>query len=71
MQSRKVDRRTSPSEGLLSVDDAAAHLGISKSWLYQSDVPFAKLGRRRLYRPEDLDGYVRARVSHHVGSGER
>jgi predicted DNA-binding transcriptional regulator AlpA len=54
------------NETLLSVKQVAAHLGVSKSWLYQSDIPSVKLGRRRLYRPSDLAGYVSAHVSHHL-----
>ena len=57
------------NERLLSVKQAAEQLGVSPSWLYQSDVPDVKLGRRRLYRPSDLAQYIAARVSHRVGSG--
>ena len=56
------------NERLLSVKQAAELLGVSPSWLYQSDVPSVKLGRRRLYRPSDLAHYIAARVSHRVGS---
>ena len=52
------------NEKLLSVKDAAVQLGVSESWLYQSDVPKVKLGRRTLFRPTDLANYVGARVSH-------
>ncbi len=55
------------NERLLSVNEAAQQLGVSKSWLYQSDVPYVKLGSRRLYRPTDVALYVNARVSHHLG----
>ena len=55
------------NEDLLSARKAAARLGVSPSWLYQSDVPRVKLGRRTLYRPSDLTKYVDARVSHRVG----
>lgn len=51
-------------EGLLSVKEAAAYLGVSKGWVYGSGIPFAKLGRRRLYRHTDLDCFVEDNLSH-------
>ncbi len=47
---------------LLNVDSAAKYLGMSPAWLYASGIPCVKLGRRRLYRTEDLDSYVNKRV---------
>ena len=47
---------------LLSVKEAAKYLGMSVAWLYASRIPCVKLGKRRLYRPEDLDGFVARRV---------
>jgi excisionase family DNA binding protein len=44
--------------GLFSVKEAAKYLGMSEAWLYSSGIPCVKLGRRRLYRIEDLDGFV-------------
>lgn len=58
-----------PIEGLLSVKDAAAYLSMSEGWLYQSGIPFAKLGRRRLYRRSDLDQFVANHLSHGPGKG--
>jgi excisionase family DNA binding protein len=58
------DATSKPGEGLLSVKEAAAYLGISEGWLYQSGIPFAKLGRRRLYRRADLDQFVADHLSH-------
>jgi len=43
---------------LLSVREAANYLGMSLAWLYASNIPCVKLGKRRLYRTEDLDTYV-------------
>lgn len=57
-------------DGLFSVKRAAAYLGISEGWLYKSGIPFAKLGRRRLYRPSDLDRFVEQNVSHGKQKGE-
>jgi predicted DNA-binding transcriptional regulator AlpA len=49
-------------ERLLSGREAAKLLGMSQAWLYQSDVPHVKLGRRRLYRTSDLRAFVSRRV---------
>lgn len=62
-----IDPGSPPNnESLLSVKDAAKRLGMSESWLRQSDVPKVNLGRRNLYRPSDLARYVDARVSHRL-----
>ena len=62
---------SSDTEGLLSVKQAAAWLGMSASWLAQSDVPFVRLGRRRLYRASDLRSHISARVSTSISEGPR
>lgn len=49
-------------ERLLSGNEAAKVLGMSLAWLYQSDVPCVRLGRRRLYRLADLRTFVSRRV---------
>jgi predicted DNA-binding transcriptional regulator AlpA len=74
--SRKLDARASTSAALdpgrlLSAREAAAFLGMSLSWVYQSDVPHSHLGRRRLYRRQDLDDYVARRLSHSVTEERR
>jgi excisionase family DNA binding protein len=47
---------------LLSVDEAAARLGVSKytlrGWLFQRRLPHVKLGRRVLVDPNDLDRFI-------------
>ena len=43
---------------LLSVKQAADYMGMSEAWLYSSGIPCVKLGRRRLYRTEDLDNFA-------------
>ena len=53
-----------PRDGLLSVKESAAYLNVSPNWLYQSGIPFARLGRRRLYRRGDLDSFVEQHLSH-------
>jgi hypothetical protein len=47
---------------LLSGKEAAAFLRMSLAWLHQSDVPYVKLGRRRLYRSADLRSFINRRV---------
>ena len=52
------------SDGLfLSVKEAAALLRMSDKWLYQSDIPFFRLGRRRLYLRGSLIDYATQRLS--------
>ena len=47
---------------LLSIDEAAARLGVSKytlrGWLFQRRLPHVKLGRRVLVDPNDLDRFI-------------
>lgn len=50
------------TDRLLSGDEAASFLGMSRAWLYRSAVPFVKLGRRRLYRTADLRAFVSGRL---------
>lgn len=54
---------SSRTERLLSVKEASAFLGMSDKWLYQSDVPFVRMGRRRLYMISSLIAYARQRLS--------
>jgi predicted DNA-binding transcriptional regulator AlpA len=51
-----------PDIGLLNAKEAARYLKMSVSWLYNSLVPFVKLGSARRYRVVDLDAYVAERV---------
>jgi len=56
-ESRKPDR-------LLTVSEAALYLGVSKSWLYGSTMPFVQIfdqPRGRRYQRIELDAYVRSR----------
>ena len=55
------------NDPLLSVKEAAAFLGVSASWVGQSNIPKVKFNRRTLYRPSDLRAYVDAHVSHDIG----
>jgi len=47
---------------LLSVKEASKYLGMSEAWVLNNPVPCVRLGRRRLYRTEDLDTFVARRV---------
>lgn len=42
----------------LHVQEAAAYIGMSKSWLAHSDVPRVRLGRAVRYLVADLDAYL-------------
>ena len=56
-------------DALMSVKDAAAHLGMSEGWIYGSGLPCVKLGRRRMYRRIDLDSFIEQNLTH--GSEKR
>jgi hypothetical protein len=55
--------RSNGDDRLLSVKEASAIIGMSDKWLYQSDVPFVRMGRRRLYMASSLLEYARQRLS--------
>jgi len=59
-----VSAENKVTHGLLSHRQAAEYLGMSEGWLYGSGIPFVKLGRRRLYRLEDLKRFVELNISH-------
>jgi hypothetical protein len=50
------------ADRLMSGREAAKTLGMSLAWLHQSDVPYVKLGRRRLYRMNDLRRFINSRI---------
>jgi excisionase family DNA binding protein len=58
-------------DGLLSVRDAADYLNMSEGWLYQSGIPYVKLGRSRRYRRSDLDSHVERNLSHGGSRGSK
>ena len=51
-----------PDPKFLTVKQAAKYLTMSQAWLFANDVPFVKLGNRRVYRVEDLDAYAARRL---------
>jgi excisionase family DNA binding protein len=50
-------------KGLLTVDEAARRLGVSKytlrGWVSQRRIPYVKIGRRTLFKPTDLDNLIK------------
>ena len=50
------------TEGWINLGDAAAHLNVSKSFLYQKGhslgVPRVKLGSKYRYKKSDLDAWL-------------
>jgi len=57
------------SERWITLKEAAAHLNVSRSWLYQkgqaAGVPRARLGTKYRYKASDLDSWMKTQ-----GAGE-
>jgi excisionase family DNA binding protein len=57
------------TERWITLKEAAAHLNVSRSWLYQrgqaAGVPRARLGTKYRYKVSDLDSWMNAQ-----GAGE-
>jgi excisionase family DNA binding protein len=53
---------TSQSERWITLKEAAAHLNVSPSWLYQrgsqAGIPRAKIGNKYRYQVSQLDGWM-------------
>ena len=53
-------------QGLMTLDEAAAYLGVAKitlrRWTRKGDLPCVRIGKRgdRRFRREDLDAYIEA-----------
>jgi predicted DNA-binding transcriptional regulator AlpA len=54
--------------GALRIDEAAAYLGVSRSYNEHADIPRVRLGRRVVYRIVDLDNYLAQRCDLDVAS---
>ena len=56
----------SPSERWIALKEAAAHLNVSRSWLYQkgqaAGVPRARLGSKYRYKSSDLDAWMNSQA---------
>ena len=54
--------------GLLSVEETADYLGLSKytvyTWVSQGRIPYTKIGRLTKFRKEDLDQLITANTVH-------
>ena len=46
---------------LETVDSLAARLRIDRATVYRLPIPYVLVGKRRRYRPEDVDAYLEAR----------
>ena len=57
-----------PSDSLLSIDEACARLHVSRATMFRlmiedSDLQWLKIGRRTLFRPEDITAYTEAKLA--------
>lgn len=50
--------------GAMSAKDAASYIDMSVRWLWDSDVPRVRLGRRVKFLRADLDAYLTQRRTH-------
>ena len=55
-----------PVNRLWSLQEAAAYLQMSASWVRRSDVPVVALGRARRYDPEQVRLYASQHLSHRI-----
>lgn len=57
-------------KGLMTLDEAAAYLGVAKitlrRWTRKGELPCVRIGKRgdRRFRREDLDAYIKRNASH-------
>jgi excisionase family DNA binding protein len=62
-EEKSLVRQMAP-KGLLTVEEAANRLGISKcslrNWVSQRRIPYVKIGRRTLFNPTDLENLIKA-----------
>jgi len=53
---------TRAERGLLSVNELATYLGVTRSTVYrlvrEGELQSVKVGRRKKFRPEDIDAYL-------------
>lgn len=61
-----MSKSSNPGKKYLNVEEAAAYLGVSKSWLYNmwqrgDGPPRSKIAGRTLVSIEALEGWVRSR----------
>lgn len=65
----KSSENLTTSQPLLTIETAAAKLGMSLSWMRQQKaIPFVRIGRRKLFRNEDLDKFIEQSYRSTTGS---
>lgn len=57
-----------PSDSLLSIDEACARLHVSRATMFRlmsedRDLRWLKIGKRTLFRPEDITAYIVAKMA--------
>ena len=57
-----------PSDSLLTIDDACSRLHVSRATMFRlmvedCDLQWLKIGRRTLFRPEDITAYTEAKLA--------
>lgn len=57
------------SDDIMTVDEAARYLRVSVSWLWKSDVPRVRFGRRVLWLRSQLLAYAECHLSHRIDKG--
>lgn len=55
-----------PLDRLWTLEEAAAYLQMSGSWVRRSDVPVVALGRARRYDPEQVRLFATQRLTHRI-----
>ena len=55
---------TDTGQGAMNAKQTATYLGMSERWVWQSDLPRVRLGRRVKFLRVDVDAYVAARRTH-------
>ena len=64
-------------KGLMTLDEAAAYLGVAKitlrRWTRKGELPCVRIGKRgdRRFRQDDLDAYIHGNASHAASSVAR
>jgi hypothetical protein len=55
-----MDKQTNTDEPFaLSLEQSAAKIGMSVAWLKkQTDIPYVRVGRRKMFRPQDLRAFI-------------
>ena len=60
IEKRRATRKPS-ADGLMSVAEVADYLNVGRSTVYTLTIPVVRIGRRRLYRRQDVDAFAVSR----------